>query len=126
VEQKQASEFNRARVSGRLGHIRKRWMPDGSLALIAELVTHRPKLGPVRAGVQDEQPMPLRASGNIVNSMMTLDGRRVIVEGCLRRRFYSRDGEPCWGQVEIWVDSCRLSEQAPEQTRNKPDDADKR
>jgi len=111
MEQLQASEFNRARVSGRLVHIRKRWMPDGSLALIAELVTHRPKLGPVRAGVQDEQPMPLRASGDIVNTMMAFEGSHVMIDGCLRRRFYCRDGEPCWGQVEIWVDSCWLSEQ---------------
>ncbi len=126
MEQQPAPEFNRARVSGRLGHIRKRWMPDGSLALIAELVTHRPKLGPVRVGVQDEQPMPLRASGDIVNAMMALDGRHVMIDGCLRRRFYSRDGEPCWGQVEIWVDSCRLSEQASQSTAYSPVDADKR
>jgi len=86
-------------------------MPDGSLALIAELVTQRPKLGPARAGVQDEQPMPLRANGEIVNTMIKLDGSHVVVDGTLRRRFYSRDGEPCWGQVEIWVESCRLSEQ---------------
>jgi len=116
MEQKQAPEFNRARVSGRLAKIRKRWMPDGSLALIAELTTHRPELGPVRAGVQDEQPMPLRASGDIVNTMMTLDGRHVMIDGCLRRRFYSRDNEPCWGQVEIWVNACRLVERSDEQT----------
>lgn len=109
MEQKQAPEFNRARVSGQLGNIRKRWMPDGSLALIAELMTHRPELGPVRAGVQDEQPMPLRASGDIVNTMIDLDGRHVMIDGCLRRRFYSRDNKPCWGQVEIWVDACRLA-----------------
>ncbi|MFQ5344340.1 MAG: hypothetical protein ACE5DZ_00105 [Mariprofundus sp.] len=114
MEQKQAPEFNRARVSGRLGNIRKRWMPDGSLALIAELVTHRPELGPVRAGVQDKQPMPLRASGDIVNTMMAMDGRNVMIDGCLRRRFYSRDNEPCWGQVEIWVGACRLVEQPDE------------
>jgi len=114
MEQKQAPELNRARVSGRLGNIRKRWMPDGSLALIAELVTHRPELGPVRAGVQDQQPMPLRASGDIVNTMMNMDGRHVMIDGCLRRRFYSRDNEPCWGQVEIWVNACRLVEQPDE------------
>ncbi len=111
VETLPTHELNRARVSGRLGRIRKRWMPDGSLALIAELVTQRPKLGPARAGVQDEQPMPLRANGEIVNTMIKLDGSHVVVDGTLRRRFYSRDGEPCWGQVEIWVESCRLSEQ---------------
>jgi len=100
-------EFNRARVTGRLQQIRDRWMPDGSQALIAELVTSRPPLGPVRAGVQDEQPLPLRATGNIVSQMLTMDGQHVTVEGCLRRRFYSREGEPCWGQVEIWVDRCQ-------------------
>jgi len=112
VEQKQAPDFNRARLSGRHDQIRKRWMLDGSLALIAELQTHRPKLGPVRAGVQNEQPMPLRASGDIVNIMMAFEGRHVTIDGCLRRRFYSRDNQPCWGQVEIWVDACRLTEQA--------------
>jgi len=115
MEQLQAPDVNRARVAGRLGHIRKRWMPDGSLALIAELVTHRPKLGPVRAGVQDEQPIPLRASGNIVNRMMALDGQHIVIEGCLRRRFYSRDGEPCWGQLEIWVDCCQAMQTQSEQ-----------
>lgn len=108
-------ELNRVRVSGRLGRIRKRWMPDGSQAAIAELITHRPQLGPARAGVQHEQPMPLRASGEIVNTITGLDGCHVVVDGTLRRRFYSRDGEPCWGQVEIWVDGCRLSEQHQEQ-----------
>jgi len=120
MEQKQAPDFNRARVTGRLGQLRKRWMPDGSLALIAELVTHRPELGPVRAGVQDEQPMPLRASGDIVNIMMTLDGRHVEIEGCLRRRFYSRDNQPCWGQVEIWVDTCKLLDGLSDKSSAKP------
>ena len=120
MEQTQASEFNRARVSGRLRKLRKRWTPDGSLSLIAELVTTRPQLGPVRAGVQDQQPMPLRATGEICHIISGFEEQHVIVEGCLRRRFYSRDGEPCWGQVEIWVDSCRLAEQtveSPVQTR---------
>jgi len=106
MEPKQAPEFNRARVSGRLGHLRKRWTPDGSLSLIAELITERPRLGPTRAGVMDEQPMPLRASGDICHRIEQLDGKHVVVEGCLRRRYYSRDGEPCWGQLEIWVDIC--------------------
>ncbi len=114
MEQTQASEFNRARVSGRLRNLRKRWTPDGSLSLIAELVTTRPQLGPVRAGVQDQQPMPLRATGEICHMISELEEQHVIVEGCLRRRFYSRDGEPCWGQVEIWVDSCRLAKQTDE------------
>jgi len=105
--QQQAPDENRARVSGRLTHLRQRWTPDGTEALIAELHTFRPKLGPVRAGVQDEQPMPLRAAGEICRQISKLEGQRVVVEGCLRRRYYSRDGEPCWGQVEIWVDSCQ-------------------
>jgi hypothetical protein len=107
----QAPELNRARVSGRLQKIRQRWTPDGSLALIAELVTTRPRLGPVRASVQDEQPMPLRASGDIASAMLNLEGQHVSVEGCLRRRYYSRDGEACWGQVEIWVNACRKTDQ---------------
>ncbi len=110
MEPKPAPEVNRARVSGRLCKLRERWTPDGSRALIAELVTHRPKLGPVRAAVQDEQPMPLRASGSICTTLLQYADQRVVVEGCLRRRFYSRDGEPCWGQVEIWVDRCELAE----------------
>jgi len=100
-------EFNRARVTGRLMNLRQRWTPDGSLALVADLVTTRPQLGPVRAGVQDEQPMPLRAEGDIAKALMAMEQQHVMVEGCLRRRYYSRDGEPCWGQVEIWVDQCR-------------------
>ncbi|HKI62124.1 MAG TPA: hypothetical protein VKA31_07505 [Mariprofundaceae bacterium] len=110
MEPKQAPEFNRARVSGRLTNLRQRWTPDGSLALIAELVTTRPQLGPVRAGIQDEQPMPLRAEGDIAKALMVMEEQQVMVEGCLRRRYYSRDGEPCWGQVEIWVDQCRSME----------------
>ncbi|WP_167631625.1 hypothetical protein [Mariprofundus ferrooxydans] len=120
TEPKQQPEFNRARITGRLQQIRDRWMPDGSKALIAELVTRRPELGPVRAGVQDEQPLPLRAAGDIVSHMLALDGQLVTIEGCLRRRFYSREGQPCWGQMEIWVDRCQHIEQAAEshQTRD--------
>ncbi|WP_238701817.1 hypothetical protein [Mariprofundus erugo] len=119
MEPKQPPDFNRARVSGRLQQLRKRWTPDGSLALIAELVTERPRLGPVRAGVQDEQPLPLRASGDIVNHIASLEGQQVVIEGCLRRRFYSRDGQPCWGQMEIWVDLCRAVESAGESHRTR-------
>jgi len=108
MEHKLAPDFNRARVSGRLENVQQRWMPDGSLALTAELATTRPKLGTVRADVQDEQPMPLRAHGDIAQTLMPLVGRNVMIDGCLRRRFYSKDNNPCWGQVEIWVDACRL------------------
>ncbi len=114
MENRPAPEFNRARVAGRLQSLRQRWTPDGSLALIAELVTTRPRLGPVRAGVQDEQPIPLRAQGDIARELSRLEGQHVMVEGCLRRRFYRRDGEPCWGQVEIWVDRCKSMEPDPE------------
>ncbi|MBL4775270.1 MAG: hypothetical protein JKY87_04365 [Mariprofundus sp.] len=107
MEPKQAPDFNRARVSGRLENVQQRWMPDGSLALIAELATERPKLGNVRADVQAEQPMPLRAYGNIAHTLMALAGQQVLIEGCLRRRFYSKDNNPCWGQVEIWVETCQ-------------------
>jgi len=120
MEPKQQPEFNRTRISGRLQQIRDRWTPDGSKALIAELITDRPQLGPVRADVQDEQPLPLRAAGNIVSQMLAMDGQHVTIEGCLRRRFYSREGRPCWGQVEIWVDRCQRTGQVMEshQTRD--------
>jgi len=108
MEQKQAPDFNRARVSGRLENMCQRWMPDGSLALTAELLTTRPKLGPARGDVKDEQPMPLRANGDIAQTLLTLEGQNVMIDGCLRRRFYSKDNNPCWGQVEIWVDACRV------------------
>jgi len=50
--------------------------------------------------------MPLRAQGRIAETLMANEHRHVTIEGCLRRRYYSREGEPCWGQVEVWVDSC--------------------
>jgi len=112
MEPQQAPEFNRARLSGRLQSLRQRWTPDGSLALIAELVTTRPRLGPIAAKVQDEQPMPLRAEGKIAEALLALEDQHIMLEGCLRRRYYSRDGNPCWGQVEIWVDACRKVESA--------------
>jgi len=120
MELKPLPDFNRTRVSGRLQQIRDRWTPDGSQALIAELVSKRPQLGPVRAGVQDEQPLPLRATGDIVSQILALEGQLVTVEGTLRRRFYNREGQPCWGQVEIWVDYCQPTEQAVQshQTRD--------
>jgi len=108
MEPKQAPDFNRARVSGRLENMQQRWMPDGSLALIATLMTTRPLMGPVRSNVQDTQPMPLRAQGDIAQNLLDLDGQQVMIDGCLRRRFYSKDNNPCWGQVEIWVDACRV------------------
>ncbi len=102
--------INRARVAGRLQHLRQRWTPDGSHALIAELATERPELGPARSSVEHEQPLPLRALGDICNALARLEGRMVVIEGRLRRRYYRRDGEPCWGQVEIWVERCEPME----------------
>jgi len=99
--------IHQARVAGRLQHVRQRWTPDGSQALIAELLTERPLLGPARASAPTEQPLPLRATGGICAALARLEGRIVEVEGRLRRRYYQRDGEPCWGQVEIWVERCR-------------------
>jgi hypothetical protein len=98
---------NSARLHGRLDEVRQRWMPDGSLAVIAALVMPRPSLGPVRAGAASEQPIPLRAEGKMAEYILSHQGEDVAIEGQLRRRYYSRDGEPCWGQVEIWVNRCQ-------------------
>jgi hypothetical protein len=93
-------------MTGRLEDIRQRWTPDGSMAVIASLTIHRPHLGPARAQMLDEQPMPLRALGTIAELLLEHQGEEVSIEGSLRRRYYSRDGEQHWGQVEIWVDAC--------------------
>jgi hypothetical protein len=98
---------NSARLHGRIDEVRQRWMPDGSLAVIATLVLPRPALGPVRATTVSEQPIPLRAEGKMAECIQAQQGKDVAIEGQLRRRFYSRDGEPCWGQVEIWVNRCQ-------------------
>ncbi|MFQ5581179.1 MAG: hypothetical protein ACE5F3_00950 [Mariprofundaceae bacterium] len=50
--------------------------------------------------------MPLRAQGKIAETLLANEHRDVVIEGCLRRRYYSREGEPSWGQMEIWVDHC--------------------
>jgi len=91
---------------GRLEDIRQRWTPDGSMAVIASLTIHRPHLGPSRAQMLDEQPMPLRAQGAIAEQLLKLQEEEISIEGSLRRRYYSRDGEQRWGQVEVWVDAC--------------------
>ncbi|MES0371976.1 MAG: hypothetical protein ABUK11_06815 [Mariprofundaceae bacterium] len=93
-------------MTGRLDNIRQRWTPDGSLAVIASLIIHRPHLGPERAQMMDEQPMPLRALGATAETLLKHQSEMVSVEGSLKRRYYSRDGEQRWGQVEIWVDRC--------------------
>jgi len=94
------------RLKGRLDDIHQRWTPDGSLAVVAALLIHRPHLGPTRAQVLDEQPMPLRAVGDMAEELVKRQGQMLNIEGTLRRRYYSRDGEQRWGQVEIWVDAC--------------------
>ncbi|MDX8395806.1 MAG: hypothetical protein R8K22_05260 [Mariprofundaceae bacterium] len=81
-------------------------MPDGSLAVIAALIIHRTQLGQPRSTILEEQPMPLRALGKMAETLMQHQGETVRIEGILRRRYYSRDGEQRWGQVEIWVDKC--------------------
>lgn len=58
----------------------------------------------------DEQPMPLRAEGEIAETLIENKGKAVAIQGELRRRYYSRDGEQRWGQVEIWVHNIDESE----------------
>jgi len=82
-------------------------MPDGSLAAAGQLVLPRPALGAQRSLNPDEQPLPLRAIGKCAERLLAHGEATVEIEGVLRRRFYRRDGEPYWGQVEIWVEQCR-------------------
>jgi len=100
-------ELNQVRLSGLLSEIRQRWTPDGSFAVIAALSIVRPALGAARASSQETQPMPLRAMGKVAEQLSRLEGKVIAVRGRLRRRYYSRDNAPHWGQVEIWVDECR-------------------
>jgi len=99
-------ELNQVSVSGILTEIRQRWTPDGKFAVIAALSIPRPALGAARASSQTDQPMPLRATGEAAERLSKLEGKGVAVRGRLRRRYYSRDNQPHWGQVEIWVDEC--------------------
>jgi len=105
---------NSVRLQGRIEEVRQRWMPDGSLAVIAALIVPRPMFGPTRATTATEQPLPLRAEGKMAECILARQGQDVRIEGQLRRRFYSRDGEPCWGQVEIWVNQCQPAGPATE------------
>ncbi len=95
------------RAQGLLGGIRERWMPDQSLAIIAELEVSRPALGSERKHQQTTQPLPLRASGDIAKALASYAGKHVSLTGQLRRRVYQRDGQTHWGQLEIWVDDCQ-------------------
>lgn len=99
--------MNHVRLQGRIEEVRQRWMPDGSQAVIAALILPRPMHGPARATAPTEQPLPLRAEGKMAERILSHQGQEVQIEGLLRRRFYSRDNEPCWGQVEIWVNRCQ-------------------
>ena len=56
----------------------------------------------------DEQPMPLRAEGKFAEAVIHFKGKGVHVQGELRRRYYSREGEQRWGQVEVWVNHINL------------------
>jgi len=114
---KPAPDSNFVRLTGRVDDYRQRWTPDGSLAVIASLVIRRPHLGPERAQMLDEQPMPLRALGEVAEQLIRYHDKVISVEGSLRRRYYSRDGEQRWGQVEIWVDSCHPEEIESHQER---------
>lgn len=76
--------------------------------MIASLIIPRPMLGPTRIRQVEQQPIPLRADGNIAEALCKQDGCLIEVQGLLRRRYYSRDGEERWGQVELWVNSSRL------------------
>ncbi len=91
-----------------LRDVRERWTPDGSQAAIASLMIPRPALGAARASHESEQPIPLRATGVAAREIARHEGRKVSIRGRLRRRYYSRRGESRWGQVEVWVDDCRV------------------
>jgi len=100
-------ELNQVSLGGTLTEVRQRWTPDGSFAVIAALEIARPELGASRASHQETQPIPLRATGKAAEMINRLQGKSVAVRGILRRRYYSRDNTPHWGQVEIWVEECR-------------------
>ncbi len=100
-------EENKVRLCGVLTDIRERWTPDGSPSAIASLVIPRPNLGAARATSEPNQPIPVRATGNAARKIAQCEGSRVTIEGILRRRYYSREGESRWGQVEVWANDCQ-------------------
>ncbi len=95
--------MNRAEVAGVLREVRFRWTPAGEPAVIAQLWTGRPQLWADARQAPSEQPVPVRAVGPIAERIARAEGCRVRVEGVLRRRFSRRDGEPWWGQLELWA-----------------------
>ena len=105
------TDTNHVRLRGRIEEIRQRWTPDGRLAVIVSLVIPRPQLGPARASVEAAQPIPLRATGKQAEELLAHQQALVEIEGKLRRRYYSRDGDVHWGQVEVWVETCRPIEE---------------
>jgi len=105
------ADTNRVRLAGRIDEVRQRWTPDGRLAVIASLIIPRPQLGPARANVEAAQPIPLRATGQQAETLLAHLHAFVEVEGVLRRRYYSRDEDVHWGQVEVWVETCRPIEE---------------
>ncbi len=100
------TENNRVRLTGRIDETHQRWTSDGRLAVIAALIIPRPQLGPARASIETKQPLPLRATGEHAEALLAHQHETVNIEGILRRRYYSRDGDIHWGQVEVWVDQC--------------------
>lgn len=105
AEKQRKCNINAVQLRGVIDDIHDRWMPDGSLAVVASLMVFRPHLGQQRANICDEQPMPLRAEGELAEAIIRQKGYAVHIEGELRRRYYSRDGAQRWGQVEVWVQS---------------------
>ena len=105
--------MNRAEVAGVLREVRMRWTPNGEPAVIAQLWTERPRLWPEAPSAPAEQPVPVRAVGPIAQVLARAEGHRLHIRGVLRRRFSRRDGEPWWGQLELWateVSACKGGE----------------
>ncbi len=92
-------------------HLRTRWLPDGSFAVIGELWVPRPALGAPRVEAPDEQPLPIRAWKEIAEKLAKLEGSWVEIQGVLRRRFFRRDGMPFWGQLEVWITDVKTNDE---------------
>jgi len=99
--------LNKVELIGVVSDIRQRWLPSGEEAIIAALQIERPDAGADRANAATVQPLPLRATGQLAKQLAQLEDQRAQIQGYLRRRYYRRDGEPHWGQVEVWVAQCQ-------------------